>query len=192
MAETRSETRDTGSTREPSQKRSDVEQRPRTERETGSSIARRQPSGGLSTYRDPFSMMRRLMEDFGFGGGLLAPAIGLDRELWTPQIEVFERDGKLIVSTDLPGLKKDDVRVEVKDNVLTIEGERRDEHRDEQGRWSERTYGRFYRSIALPEGVNADSASATFNNGVLEITLDAPQRNQQRGRQIEVREQAQK
>ena len=141
MAETRSETRDTGSTREPSQKRSDVEQRPRTERETGSSVARRQPSGGLSTYRDPFSMMRRLMEDFGFGGGLLAPAIGLDRDLWTPQIEVFERDGKL---------------------------------------------------IALPEGANADSASATFNNGVLEITLDAPQRNQQRGRQIEVREQAQK
>src|SRR2546422_10459997 len=107
MAETRSETRDTGSTREPSQKRGDVEQRPRTERETGSSVARRQPSGGLSTYRD-FSMMRRLMEDFGFGGGLLAPSIGQDRDLWTPQIEVSERDGKLIVSTDLPGLKKDD------------------------------------------------------------------------------------
>jgi HSP20 family protein len=191
MAET--QIRETGSTRDSSQKRSDIEQRPRTERETGGSVARRQPSGGLSNYRDPFSMMRRLMEDFGFGSGLLAPSIGgMDRDLWTPQIEMFERDGKLIVSTDLPGLKKDDVRVEVKDNILTIEGERRDEHRDEQGRWTERTYGRFYRSVALPEGVNADTASATFNNGVLEITLDAPQRNQQRGRQIEVREQAQK
>ena len=112
----------------------------------------------------------------------------MGRTIWSPRIEVYERDGKLHVSADLPGLSKDDVHVEVLDNQLTLEGERRSEQRDERGGWSERSYGRFFRSIPLPEGVNPDNASASFENGVLHVTLDAPKRAERRGKQIPIRE----
>ncbi len=174
--------------------RTDREQPQRAERESGQQqqqqVTRSQPSRGISTWRDPFSMvndlqreMERLFGNFGFGPMFSRE---LDRGAWSPQIEMYERNGKLVVSADLPGLKKDEVKVDLNDNVLTIEGERKDERRDEKGGWSERSYGHFVRSIALPEGINAENANATFNNGVLEITLDAP-RQQQRGRKIEVK-----
>jgi len=98
-----------------------------------------------------------------------------------------ERDGKLIVKADLPGLNKDDVKVELNDNVLTIEGERKDERKDERGGWSERNYGRFFRSITLPDGVRTENANATFKNGVLEISFDTPQQSQPKGRRIEIK-----
>jgi len=174
--------------------RTDREQPQRAERESGQQqqqqVTRSQPSRGISPWRDPFSMvndlqreMERLFGNFGFGPMFSRE---LDRGAWSPQIEMYERNGKLVVSADLPGLKKDEVKVDLNDNVLTIEGERKDERRDEKGGWSERSYGHFVRSIALPEGINAENANATFNNGVLEITLDAP-RQQQRGRKIEVK-----
>ena len=100
---------------------------------------------------------------------------------------MYERDNKLIVSADLPGLDKNDVKVEMNDNVLTIEGERKNERRDEESGWNERSYGHFVRTIALPEGIHGENANATFKNGVLEITLDAPRQAQARGRRIEVK-----
>ncbi len=173
--------------------RTDREQPQHAERESGQQqqqVTRSQPPRGISTWRDPFSIvndlqreMERLFGNFGFGPMFSRE---LDRGAWSPQIEMFERNGKLVVSADLPGLKKDDVKVELSDNVLTIEGERKDERRDEKGGWSERRYGHFIRSTALPEAINSENANATFNNGVLEITLDAP-RQQQRGRKIEVK-----
>ena len=161
--------------------------------------------GNFDIGRDPFQMMHalrrekdRLFDDIGFSGNLLrSPRLFGDvdrsfsdvaRSMWSPQIEVHERDGKLQVSADLPGLNKDDVKVEVLDNQLNIEGERRSEQRDERGGWSERSYGRFFRSIPLPEGVNPDSASASFENGVLNVTLDAPKREERRGKQIPIGE----
>ena len=88
---------------------------------------------------------------------------------------------------DLPGLTKDDVRVECTDEALIIEGERRSEHEERQGEafHSERHYGMFRRQIPLPEGAKAEQASANFKDGVLEISMPAPQR-QTRGRQIEI------
>ncbi len=134
--------------------------------------------------------VHRLFENLGFGGGLMSwPSFGLDieRGTWSPQIETYERDGKLVVRADLPGLKKDDVKIELNDNILTIEGERKDERRDEKGGWSERSYGHFFRSISLSENINAENANATFKDGVLEITVDAPRQTQPRGRRIEVK-----
>jgi HSP20 family protein len=95
---------------------------------------------------------------------------------WSPSIEVFERDGKLMVHADLPGMSKDDVRIQVVNDQLVIEGERRREHEDDQGpiHRSERSYRSFVRSIALPEGANVDQARAEFNNGVLEISVPIP------------------
>jgi HSP20 family protein len=106
-----------------------------------------------------------------------------------PQIEVFERENQFVIGADLPGVKKDDLNIEVTNDMLTISGERRDE-RDENRegyRHSERRYGRFYRSIPLPEGVTADNVQANYQHGVLEITMPKPQR-EQRGRRIEIQE----
>ncbi len=188
MADVRNENRS------PSLQRSDVERPQRTEQEApkSESVARRQPAGGgLGLFRDPFSSMSslrremdRLFENFGFGSSLL---YDFDHLGWTPQIEMNERDGKLIVKADLPGLNKDDVKVELNDNVLTIEGERKDERKDERGGWSERNYGRFFRSITLPDGVRTENANATFKNGVLEISFDTPQQSQPKGRRIEIK-----
>lgn len=141
----------------------------------------------------PFALMRRVTEEMdhyfahlGMGrGGQGTAAAG--SEFFAPPIEVLERDGKLIVRADLPGLTKDNVRVNITDDVLTIEGERRSEHEERQGEVfrSERSYGMFRRQIPLPEGVNTDQAKANFKDGVLEVTMPAPQR-QARGRQIEI------
>jgi HSP20 family protein len=188
MADVRNESR-TG--------RTDFETPQRSERETRTGeLIRRQPSG-LGFWRDPFSMLNdfdrevhRLFDNLGFGTGLLSmPTFGrdLERGTWTPQIETYERDGKLVIRADLPGMKKDDVKIELNDNILTIEGERKDERRDEKSGWSERSYGHFYRSLTLPEGINAENANATFKDGVLEIIVDAPQQTKSRGRKIDIK-----
>jgi HSP20 family protein len=141
--------------------------------------------------------MDRLFEDFGFGGSLLGPVArndlfrgalsGAEQSLWSPQVEIFEREGQLVVRADLPGLTKDDVKVEVTDKFITISGERRQEHKENREGYyhTERSYGSFLRTVALPEGANAEDAKATFRNGVLEITLQAPQRAKG-GRRVEI------
>ena len=169
-------------------------------------IARReQSSPSVFGGGSPFTFMRRfseemdrLFEDFGMGRGWLAPRFGreffpntfgsLERSAWSPQVEAFERGGKFIVRADLPGMTKDDVKVEVTDDAITLSGERRQEHEEKREGFyrTERSYGSFYRQIPLPEGVRADDATATFQNGVLEISMQAPQREERRSRQIQI------
>src|SRR6266516_3544957 len=172
----------------------------RNKPETG--IARREQATALRTV-SPFSLMRRFSEemdrlfgDFGFGGSF---ASGFGREfgrfadlegsMWLPQFEAFERDGKLIVRADLPGLTKDDINVDITDDAIKIRGERRQaKEENEEGYYrSERSYGSFYREIPLPSGVNREEANATFRDGVLEITMPAPAR-QPSSRRIEIGE----
>jgi len=140
----------------------------------------------------PFALMRRFMEDMeqqwgqpGMGrGGQSMAAAGSE---FSPPMEICEREGHLVVRAELPGLTKDDLHVEVTDEALTIEGERRSEQEERQGGFfrSERRYGRFHRQIPLPAGVNADEVTASFKDGVLEISMPAPQQ-QARGRRIEI------
>jgi HSP20 family protein len=152
----------------------------------------------------PFALMRRMAEDmdrmfesFGFGRGRFAPHLWSDLPerfgepgltVWDPEIEVFDREGQYVVRADLPGLKKEDVRVEVTDNALILEGERRKEHEERKEGFyrSERSYGRFSRAVPLPEGVDTEHVKAEFKDGVLEVKLPAPRRQQHR-RQIEIR-----
>ncbi len=142
----------------------------------------------------PFSLMRRMMEDldrmfedFGSARGLsgAAPTFGGRGGLamdWSPAVEMFERDGQLVIRADLPGLSPDDVRIEVSDDSLVIEGERRSEIEveDEGVYRAERTYGRFSRVIALPDDVDPAQAQARFENGVLEISIPLPEQTQRR------------
>jgi len=94
-----------------------------------------------------------------------------------------------VIRADLPGLSKDDVNVEMNDDAITISGERRNENEEQREGYyrSERSYGSFYRQIPLPEGVNPKDAQATFRDGVLEITLKAPQLKSQK-RRLEITE----
>jgi HSP20 family protein len=144
------------------------------------------------------SEMEQLFENFGLGrgfgdfGGRSFWNRGLrqlEQSIWSPQIEVMEREGHIIVRADLPGLAKDDVKVEITDDAVTLQGERKHEHEqcDESFCRSERSFGRFYRSIPLPDGIDAEKAKADFRDGVLEITIPAPQRESRR-RQIEIGE----
>jgi len=170
----------------------------KTHERTGpGSLARRKQGQSLAPAFSPFSFvgrvmeeMDRLAEDFGFGRGLLATVdLNLPRPAWAPQVEMFERDGELVLRADLPGLNKDEVKVELADGAVTIEGERRGEHEEEgEGFYrSERNYGRFYRRLPLPEGVRTDDATATFNNGVLEVTMPMPKRESRAARKLEIR-----
>jgi HSP20 family protein len=154
---------------------------------------------GARLASTPFEFMRRFGEemdklfgDFDFGRGWLPPALarGAGAGLWTPQIEMFEQDGELIVRADLPGLTRDDVNVEIDNDGITIEGERRSEQEENrEGVYrSERSYGKFYRRLPLPDGVNADNANATFRDGVLEITMNAPKRMESKPRKVQISE----
>lgn len=133
---------------------------------------------------DPFSMMRRFREEMDrsfarFFGGTES---GSEAGVWTPAIEVAQRDGVLQVHAELPGLKPEEVKIEVTDDALVIQGERKYEHEENKGGVyrSERRYGQFYREIPLPEGANVEQAKAQFNNGVLEVTLPVPEQKSNR------------
>jgi HSP20 family protein len=150
----------------------------------------------------PFSFIRRfsedmdrLFEEFGFGqlshtlsstGGEVSER-EFGRGMWHPAIEMFERGDELVVRADLPGMRKEDIRVECTRDAITIQGERKNEQTETRGGrfHTERSYGRFYRRIPLPEGVNPDDARANFRDGVLEINLKAPKESQTRRIEIQ-------
>ena len=90
-----------------------------------------------------------------------------------PDIEVFERGNELVVKADVPGLKREEITVEIADQTLTIRGERTREKEEKDGEVfrSERTYGSFSRSVTLPEGAKIDLANATVKDGVLEVKM---------------------
>ena len=131
----------------------------------------------------PFSVVKRfgeemdrLFSDYGLNRDWIPPAlVGEAGRTWQPQVEIFENDGEFVVRAELPGLKKEDVKIELTDDGLTIHGERRSEHEENgEGYYrSEFTYGSFHRRVPLPEGANSDDATAKFHDGVLEVTMTA-------------------
>jgi HSP20 family protein len=110
------------------------------------------------------------------------------RRRWTPRLDVVERAGQLLVHVDLPGMRLDDIRAYVEDGILVISGERMHQHEHERdGVYTcERTYGRFERRVALPEGVAPEAIQASFDNGVLEITMPMPKQAAAKGRLVPI------
>jgi HSP20 family protein len=94
-------------------------------------------------------------------------------EGWFPAVDVFEDKDNLLVKAELPGLKKEDIEISLQDGFLTLSGERKHEekHKDAQVYRTERWEGRFHRSVSLPCRVEADKITATYNEGVLSVTL---------------------
>ena len=109
---------------------------------------------------------------------------------WSPQIDVREREGQFVVHADLPGLSKEDIKVDVSDNLLTIQGERKQQKKEEREgcSYSECSYGSFYRAIPLPAGAEASKATAQFRDGVLEVTVPAAAQVGKQVHRLEVQE----
>jgi HSP20 family protein len=109
---------------------------------------------------------------------------------WSPRIDVLEREGHFVVRADLPGLSKDEIKVDVHDDLLTIQGERKAEKKVEREGFyhSECSYGSFYRAIPLPEGAEASKVTADFRKGVLEVTVPMAARPEPKARRVDIRE----
>lgn len=135
--------------------------------------------------RDPFAILDAFWPSSRWPSFELA-----EPRAWSPTIDVFQKDNRLVTKVDLPGLKKEDVKVEVADGRLVISGERRrevEEKKDNVYR-SEREYGSFCRAVPLPEGVTLEEVKATFANGVLEVSVPLPARPEARVRKVEIQE----
>ena len=118
-------------------------------------------------YWDPFAEMSRVQDRF-FG----RPA--QEREYaWKPAVDIFEDDGGIQVKVDVAGVKPEDIKVEVENNVLTISGQRKLDHEEKREGYHrvERFFGSFSRSFALTDEVSADDIEAKYENGVLNLRL---------------------
>ena len=117
--------------------------------------------------------MNRLFDRFFEGRGGNGGSI----RRWIPAMDLVETDADVVLRADLPGMTGDDVQIEVKDNVLTVSGERRDEqeHKAEGFHRVERAFGTFSRSLTLPRGADAEKVKADFSNGVLEVRVPKPE-----------------
>lgn len=95
---------------------------------------------------------------------------------WMPSTDVYEQNGSIVVTAELPGMKKEDIEVEVQDGHLVIRGERRAEEKVEEKDYyrMERSFGSFYRRLPLPKQVEPDQIRATFEDGVLKVTVPKP------------------
>jgi HSP20 family protein len=123
--------------------------------------------------------MNRLFDTFFQGRGAGATSNGGGRR-WIPPMDLAEMDEEFVLRADLPGLDKDDLEIEVKDRVLTISGEREAEHEDRRKGFHrvERSFGRFSRSLDLPDGIEASAVTAEFDRGVLEVRIPKPEERQ--------------
>ncbi len=165
------------------------------------------PVAPIRRSTSPFAFMRRfaeemdrLFDDFGIESHLHFPSLltrgrelvrretGIVPGVWSPRIDVVERDGQYVVRADLPGLSKNDIKVEITDDIVVIQGERKcQKHEEVQGyTYSECSYGSFYRVVPLPVGCETSKASAKFTNGVLEIVVPSSRPIEPKKRQLEV------
>lgn len=129
------------------------------------------------TRWDPVGETDSLQADFSrfFEGFLGRPVAGTRR--WAPAMDLSETEDALVLRADLPGLDPADVSIEIKDNVLTVSGERKAEHEDKREGYHriERAYGSFSRSLTLPRGIDPASVHAGFEKGVLEVRIPKPE-----------------
>jgi HSP20 family protein len=146
-------------------------------------LVRWEPVRELSSLQNE---MNRLFNTFfdtptpGNGGNAL--------RRWIPAMDLVETEDSFVLKADLPGLAEGDVAIEVEDNVLTVSGERKAEHEDKREGYVrvERSYGSFRRSLTLPEGVDPESVTASFDKGVLEVRIPKPEERKPRRVSISV------
>nr|QNO58240.1 hypothetical protein DKLEMCON_00022 [Methanosarcinales archaeon ANME-1 ERB7] len=133
---------------------------------------------------DPFEELRRMEElvDRAFGetgpdyfGRRALPGAAVEElaETAAPYVDIKDKEGKIIVAADMPGVEKSDISINIRGDTLEISAEKKEEKEEEEEGYirKERSYKKFYRSIPLPTEVDKDNVDATFENGVLQIEM---------------------
>jgi HSP20 family protein len=163
----------------------------------GGGVQQRGERGLARHGTDPFAMIQQLSDEMDqlFDSFFYGRPVTRQRRqaqlqnVWAPEVEVSEDGNQLRICVDLPGISKENVKVDIHEGMLTVQGERREERTEggqQQGfRRSERRYGSFYRSIALPEAADAEQAQASMKEGVLEITIPLAPAKQARRLEIQ-------
>ncbi|HEY1304265.1 MAG TPA: Hsp20/alpha crystallin family protein [Vicinamibacterales bacterium] len=151
---------------------------------------------------DPFAVLRKMTAELertfedpfwpAFQWPVLRGFTLPETVAWSPKVDVFEKDNRLVTRVDLPGVQKEDVKVEVTDGHLALSGERKKEKEEKKDNVyrTERERGFFYRAVPLPEGVKLEDVKATFADGVLEVSVPLPARPEAKVRKVEILEPA--
>jgi HSP20 family protein len=132
---------------------------------------------------DPFTELRRMQSEMN----RLFSGVGFATARDFPPINIWLGDNSVVVTAELPGVTRDDVTLNLQDDVLTLEGKREPKAQPENGNWQrrERAYGTFSRAVQLPLRIDPDKVQARFNNGVLEVELERLEAD--RPKKIEIR-----
>ncbi len=139
-------------------------------------------------FRDVMSLQERMNELFERTMRRRADEEeGLAPRAWSPAVDIYETDEKMVIKAELPGLKKEDIDIEVRDNTLTLKGERKFEKEIKQENYHrvERAYGSFQRSFTLPSTIKQEAIEATFKDGILEVSL--PKAEEVKPKKVEIR-----
>ena len=137
----------------------------------------------LVRFNHPHSF-DRMLDNFFRGGIQDDGSFGISH--WTPAVDVAELENEYLVKVELPGVEKDDVKITMENNILTIRGEKKEakDLKEENYHRAERSYGSFQRSFKLPTSVKSDKIEAIYTNGILSVTL--PKAEEAKPKQIEV------
>lgn len=159
------------------------------------SLIKRNPSGELELWNRNFPIphvLDRLHREMdrafeGFFRGDLVDSSPFYTEGWSPAVDISETKDAYIVNAELPGIKKDDIKITMNGNVLTLRGDKKSESEKKDGTFNriERSYGVFERSFSLPVSVESDAIEARYNDGVLTVTL--PKKEEAKEKVIDVR-----
>jgi HSP20 family protein len=137
----------------------------------------------------PFDGLMKFWDDMDSWFDMDFPQISTEG-VWSPAVDIEEKDGKYIMKADLPGVKKEDLHVELKDGYLTLKGVRKSEHEDKDKKHGyyrvERSYGCFERIFRVPEGLTEKDIKAKYHDGVLELSIPAPKAEGKKAIEVKV------
>ena len=142
----------------------------------------------LDPWKDFGSLQERINRMFDDTIRTLHPTDGeeLEKGTWAPAVDIYETNDSFVVSADLPGLNKDEIQIDLKDNTLTLKGEKKFEEKVSKDNYIrvERAYGSFVRSFTLPQNADPEKIKAKYKEGILEITI--PKKEEAKPKQIKV------
>ncbi len=126
----------------------------------------------MDTFSD---RINRLFDGSPFPASLMSDEASMSN--WKPVADIYDHEDRIVIKADLPGVDKKDIQVDLKDNVLTLEGERSDEKEVKEDNFyrKERVHGKFRRSFMLPDGLDPDKIKADYHDGVLNIEIPKPE-----------------
>ncbi len=149
-------------------------------------IEKRKETEWLDVYR-PFEEMQKMIDKFFEEFPRILPT--LSTETFVPAVDISETDKSYEFEVELPGMKREDIEIEVNDGILTVKGEKREEKKEEKKGYKkiERSYGKFERSFSLPQYIDEKNISAKFENGLLNVSIPKSPEAKTSSRKIEIK-----